>query len=334
MKSKKVLSLFFLAFFVIGSLACSRIESPTDEILLHPHEAEEPLTHTVSFYIPKWIQEALWEDEEQLIQDLLNLETTDREEVDGIIEAIRMRREQSENYAVFVDVDGMALIGTRGMSTRIQEMANIMLTMTQKRPEIRKELHYDTGFYFVIYYPVLFTTDQLPEWREAKKAYGNSIYFVTPGYCHFRQVNTGDKTVYTFAMCVAPSKVFDYAVNKSWLFHNSWEVGIHEFAHAMDYAIRKIDLSFQRKITKAYENAKEKGLWTYHLTAAPDSFRDNPKEYWAEGVEAWFVGKNETRIGRLNGEKSPPLNKATLPELDPLLYELLNEWLPYVDIEP
>ena len=28
------------------------------------------------------------------------------------------------------------------------------------------------------------------------------------------------------------------------------------------------------------------------------------------------------------------VNKVTLPEVDPLLYELLNEWLPYVDLEP
>ncbi len=314
--------------------ACGRIESPTQQILLHPHEVEEPLTHTVTFNIPKWIQDTLWEDEERLIQDLLKLETRDREKADSIIEAIRMRREQSENYYVFVDVDGMALIGTRGMSTRIQEMANIMLTMTQKRPEIRKELHYDTGFYFVIYYPVLFTTDQLPEWREAKKGFGDSIYFVPPGFCYFRQVNSEGEIVYSFAMCAAPSKVFDYAVNKAWWFHNSWQVGIHEFAHAMDYAIRKIDDTFETRLTTAYENAKEKGLWTYHLTAAPDSFRDNAKEYWAEGVEGWFIGKNETRIGWLDGAKSPPVNKVTLPEIDPLLYELLNEWLPYVDLEP
>lgn len=303
--------------------ACGRIESPTQEILLHPHEAEEPLTHTVQFQVPKWLQDILWENEEQLIQDLVKLELRDRKEIDSIIEAIRTRREQSEDYTVFVDVDGMALIGTRGIGTRIEEMANIMLTMTQKHPSIRKELHYDKGFYFVIYSPVFFTTEQLPEWREAKKGFGNNIYLIPPGFCYFG-----------LNMCVAPSKVSDYAVNKAWWFKNSWEVGIHEFGHAMDYAIRKIDPSFETKLTAAYENAKEKGLWTYHLNAPPDSFRDNPKEYWALGIEAWFLGKNETHIGWVNGERSPAMNKVTLPEVDPLLYELLNEWLPYVDIEP
>ena len=185
----------------------------------------------------------------------------------------------------------MALIGTRGMSTRIEEMANIMLTMTQKRPEIRKELHYDTGFYFVIYYPVKYTTDQLPEWREAKKGFGDSIYLIPPGFCYFRQVNSANRVIYSFSMCAAPSKVFDYAVNRAWWFKNSWQVGIHEFAHAMDYAIRKIDSSFEKKLTEAYENGKEKGLWTYHLTAPPDSFRDNPKEYWAEGCRGLVYWK-------------------------------------------
>ena len=303
--------------------ACDRIEQPTEQILLHPHTAEEPITHTVQFQIPTWLQKILWEDEDRLIQELLNLEINQREEIDRLIEAIRTRREQREDYTVFVDVEGMALIGTRGIGTRLEEIANIMLTMTQKHPEIRKQLHYNTGFYFVIYSPVDFTTDQLPEWREAKKGYGDSIYVVPPGFCY-----TG------LSMCASPSKVYDYAENNAWWFKNSWGVAIHEFGHAMDWAISEIDSSFASKLNEAYENAKDEGLWTYHLTSSPNSWRNNPAEYWAEGIEAWFIGKNETRIGWLDGAKSPPLNKVTLPELDPLLYELLNEWLPYVDLEP
>ena len=143
-----------------------------------------------------------------------------------------------------------------------------------------------------------------------------------------------DFVIVGFRMCGSPSKVYDYAENNAWWFKNSWEVAIHEFGHAMDWAISEIDSSFASKLNEAYENAKDEGLWTYHLTSSPNSRRNNPAEYWAEGIEAWFIGKNETRIGWLDGAKSPPLNKVTLPELDPLLYELLNEWLPHVDLEP
>ncbi|MCY3740414.1 MAG: hypothetical protein OXH00_05295 [Candidatus Poribacteria bacterium] len=323
-RRRKLRNLLFLLCLLCLFAGCDRIQTPTQQLLLHPHEDEEPMTHPVHFQIPVWLQETLWENEEQLIRDLLNLELRDREEIDRLIEAIRTRREQSEDYTVFVDVDGMALIGTRYMSTRIEEMANIMLTMTQKHPEIRKELHYDTGFYFVIFHPRYYIVPQLPEWRSIKELHypGNTLFIVPAGICDFNVQHN---------LCIAPSKVFDNEF-RSWGFKNSWEVAIHEFGHAIDYAIRKIDPSFEKKLNRAYENAKEKGLWTYYFHAVPNSPRDNPKEYWALGIEAWFVGKNETTFGKLG--KSPALTKGTLSELDPLLYELLDEWLPYVDLEP
>ena len=315
-----LLSLLCLLYLLTG---CDRVGTPTEQLLLHPHEAEEPRTHPVHNPVPFAIQQNIWESEILLIRDLLSLEIDDREEIDRIIEAIRTRREQAENYVHYVDVDGMALVGTKG--TWMNDMANIMLTMTSKRPAIRKQLRYDTGFYFVLFHPRYFTMPELPEWRSIKELYypGNTLFIIPAGMCAFDDKHN---------ICLAPSAVW-YNEFQAWGFENSWKVAIHEFGHAIDHAVRKIDPSFETKLNQAYENAKEKELWTYHFHAVPDSARDNPREYWALGIEAWFFGRVETSFGHLGNTKSPPLNKATLPELDPLLYKLLDEWLPYADLE-
>lgn len=314
-------SLFILLCLL--SLGCGRTDQPTSQItsqvLLHPHIPEH-VNHTVHFgEIPKWLQEQIWEDEEQLITDLLSLERTESAEIDRIIDEIVTIRQQIETYRVFLLVDGMALIGSNFLgNVWLENMANIMLTMTSKRPEIRKELHWNTGFYFAIFHPGRYAINQIPEWREFKRKLGNRLIIGIGGFCLQSK----------YYMCVAPSFVWENSLShQGFRPENSWRIAIHEFAHAIDFAIRKIDPSFQDKLQQAYENAKENKLWTYLTLDKPDSYRDNAQEYWAEGVEAWFIGKEDSFV-----KNAPFLDRESLLQFDPKLYELLNEWLPQEDI--
>jgi hypothetical protein len=58
---------------------------------------------------------------------------------------------------------------------------------------------------------------------------------------------------------------------------------IHEFAHCIhERGLRAIDESFDGKLRETYEKAVAAGLWAETYAA------ENHKEYWAEGVQAYF----------------------------------------------
>ncbi len=323
-------SLFILLCLL--SLGCGRTDQPTTQItsqvLLHPHTPEH-VNHTIRYSgVPANIRDSIWENEQQLIRDLLELEQTDSEEIDRIIDEIVKLRNQIETYKVFVDVDGMALISTKGLgSTWVEHMANIMLTMTSKHTEIREKLHYDTGFYFVLFHPGYYQINQLPEWKQFRKKLGNILLIGigVGGFCD----DQGGKY-----LCIAPSRVFDFELRGGLQPVNSWRVAIHEFAHAIDHAIRQIDLTFEDKLQQAYENAKEKKLWTHRAmnTSGSYAFRDNPMEYWAENVEIWFIGKNNSGTSYVEDQPAM-LEKEGILESDPKLYKLLDKWLPDTNLK-
>jgi len=87
---------------------------------------------------------------------------------------------------------------------------------------------------------------------------------------------------------------------------------IHEFAHAIHaMGLNVVDPPFEGRLRKAYDHAKEQGLWrgTYAIT--------NPAEYWAEGVQSWFDDNREhdSLHNRVN-------TRSELKEYDPALAAL------------
>jgi len=97
---------------------------------------------------------------------------------------------------------------------------------------------------------------------------------------------------------------------------------IHEFAHTIHEAINLVDKEkkFDKKLTAAYENALDKGLWrcSYKDMYAIVTIR----EYWAEGVQCWFDANNE------NNFKHNHVNtREELKAYDPGLAKLVEETL-------
>ena len=98
----------------------------------------------------------------------------------------------------------------------------------------------------------------------------------------------------------------------------SYNVLIHEFAHAIHlYGLNTIDPTFDKRLTRAYDAAMEKGLWkgTY---ASSDR-----REYWAEGTQSWFTPEDTP------DDNSPTRNhvntRTELKNYDPGLAALLAE---------
>ncbi len=125
---------------------------------------------------------------------------------------------------------------------------------------------------------------------------------------------------------------------------------VHEFGHAMHYAIRELDPAFQARLEEAYAVAyadavEDAGYWN-----GPEVYRQgdyamrNDREYWAMGVARWFgltsyfrdgvwPSFQDGRIHYAYGEYWSydtyiKKDHAAFLALDPLLYALLDAWLP------
>ncbi len=95
---------------------------------------------------------------------------------------------------------------------------------------------------------------------------------------------------------------------------------VHEFAHNVDFGLRRGREGFQQKLRAAFNNAKEKGLWknTYSM--------NNSAEYFAEGVQAWFNTCNMYVV--VNGHRTRIQTRAQLKDYDPMLHDLISEVMP------
>lgn len=102
------------------------------------------------------------------------------------------------------------------------------------------------------------------------------------------------------------------------------DIFVHEFAHGvLTMGVERQDggEEFRRRLTMAYEEALEAGLWEQVYAA------ENPDEYWAEGVQSWF-GLNDPP-GPIHNEIN---TRAELESYDPALAELIREVFGEVEV--
>lgn len=96
---------------------------------------------------------------------------------------------------------------------------------------------------------------------------------------------------------------------------------VHEFGHVLDYVISRYDPEFRPKLSKAYKTALELATWKGQYA------EKNSAEYWAEGVEFWYL-----QIGAMEWHRAYRIpafeSYEAFADHDPLLFELLDEWLP------
>ena len=85
--------------------------------------------------------------------------------------------------------------------------------------------------------------------------------------------------------------------------------------------VKRLDVEFDKKVSKLFDAATEKKLWK-GTAAARDRF-----EYWAAGVEAYFdaVGGGTAP----NGAARPIATREALKAYDPDLFALVDETMAY-----
>lgn len=100
---------------------------------------------------------------------------------------------------------------------------------------------------------------------------------------------------------------------------------VHEFAHNVEYGLRKYHKEFCAALDAAFQNAIEKNLWV-DAAGKKTYSRDNVSEYFAEGVQAWF---NTCRmVVAIDGKNTKLKYREQLKEYDPMLYEAIDMVMP------
>jgi hypothetical protein len=91
-------------------------------------------------------------------------------------------------------------------------------------------------------------------------------------------------------------------------------IGVHEFCHTIDSALRSLDPGWTARRNAAYQKAMAKGLWKFSYAAG------NPGEFWAEVAQSYFD------CNRVNNWNHGPVGtREQLKAYDPDTYEFVRE---------
>ena len=204
---------------------------------------------------------------------------------------------QEEYYDRYVDAGGIAIVGNSGVGdAHYIRAGHIVLAMTAKRPEIREWLSVENRFYMIL------------------AGDGDTTGWGYPPETRHSSIRLGYANV---AGC-AINSTGGYC--DGWVFGGQgqrvFEIFVHEFAHAIDYAITtRLDPGFDDAVNRAYTEALTSGAWAgLYAEAAPG-------EYWAEGAVVWFYDVGPGRQFE---------TYEALEAHDPLLFSLLDAWFPRV----
>ena len=335
-KNFLVFSIFIFLFCVLG---CG---DEGLETVLHDLGAA-PAAEGVVTEVPPEIKEIIWgRDVDALMAELKDvLDDGFYTNKDGrlvhdsanvapprLIRQICFRREQEAYYNKYISAGGIAIMGNRYIEDRFFYAArDIALGMTSKRPELRALLSpsrenrpgtTEDGFrnavsgrytisreFRIILKHVYHSFALLPEVR--LKTTVAPIYPQPSGIGGFFA---------TYAFVTVQDRYLQGV--KSIAMHAIFS---HEFAHAIHYAIRLLDPTFDDRLEAAYASAIENG--SYFGDSPRYSDLRNAREYWAGSASKW--------CGKFAGS-TKEFYHDKFREKDPLMYALLDEWLPLIDL--
>ena len=101
----------------------------------------------------------------------------------------------------------------------------------------------------------------------------------------------------------------------------SESIMVHEFAHNVDYALRKAWAGFEKRLLTCYNHAKTSGLWQGGVY---DYAMTNSEEYFAEASQAWYNTCRMIVKDTSTGKTFTLKTRDQLKVHDPDMYELLS----------
>jgi len=215
-------------------------------------------------------------------------------------------------YKKYVDAMGIPVLSSERVPDDALLVArDIINSMLAMRPDLRKSM-VDRKWRTGVIGETEMTMD-IPEYgdfRRPGKPEGEPINQLDRDYHANRSRGMGGNPT-----TGAEENLLGYPGTRYWGEH----IFVHEFAHAINSAVRTVDPAMQAEIRAAYDSAMAAGKYL-HPDGRKHYATTNAGEYWAEGAQWWFFSNyGECFKGNIKVE-TPDEFKA----YDPKLYELLS----------
>ena len=165
-------------------------------------------------------------------------------------------------YAKHIDVKGMPVVASGVVDdAALQRTYSIVTHMLAGRPDVLQAMVRNRMYLIIIGKDQVYT--DMPEYRNsANPAYQNERVRGTGG----RPTSFGEENLLTL-----PIDRYD-----------DESIGVHEFCHTIDGALRSVDSTWTARRNAAFQNARARGLWEFAYTGS------NPGEYWGEVCQTYF----------------------------------------------
>ena len=267
--------------------------------------------------VPEDIQAILWgKDVDTLMVELETAFTLapgiDRDiQTKHLIHKICLRREQEAFHSKYISAGGVAIMGNKILDDRFFYVArDLVLGMTHKRPELRELLSPSRenrpG-----------ATQHPPQHDVTRQQTPSRKFRMILSHAHtaIPETHLGGGVIH-YPIVPLGTAGGHYAIVPAYYFHDVLgfvAVFVHEFAHAIHFAIRLLDPTFDDRLAAAYDTAKENGSYF----SSGDHALRNKSEYWAESAQRWFTVLSREEQESLHDE---------FRRRDPLMSDLLAEW--------
>jgi DUF1680 family protein len=212
---------------------------------------------------------------------------------DEFFEKVRGRHREAARqfYKKYLDINGIPVVAAGEVAdAALYRTHEIVSHMLAGRPDIVEAMK-NRGMYLIIIGKDQLYTD-MPEYSDApNKDYLNERVRGTGGH----PTSFGEENLLSL-----PLDRYD-----------DESIGVHEFCHTIDGALRSIDPDWNDHRNAVYQNAIDKGLYKNAYAGS------NPGEYWAEIGQAYFD------CNRVNNWNHGPVGtREQLKAYDPAGYEL------------
>jgi alpha-glucosidase len=196
-------------------------------------------------------------------------------------------------YKKHLDVKGIPVAASGDVADEaLRRTHQIVNHLLAGRPDIIDAMIKDKMYLIIIGKDQVYT--DMPEYRDSPN----------PEYQNERVRGTGGKPT-----SFGEENLLSLPVDR----YDDESIGVHEFCHTVDGALRSMDPSWRERKNVVYQNALSKGLYKNAYAAG------NPGEYWAEICQSYFD------CNRVNNWNHGPIGaREQLKVYDPEGYELVR----------
>ncbi|HEY2759773.1 MAG TPA: hypothetical protein VGI75_03500 [Pirellulales bacterium] len=216
---------------------------------------------------------------------------------DSVFEKIRESDRDAARafYKKYINVGGLSAMSSADVADEaLQRTYYIVTHMLAGRPDILAQMKQSGTRLIIIGKDQVYT--DMPEYHHTRN----------PEFMNERVRGTGGLSVTSFG----EENLLNLPLDR----YDDESIGVHEFSHTIDAALRIIDPTWSGpdgRLAKAYKNAVDVGLWKFAYTGS------NQTEYWAEICQSYF-DTNRTN----NWNHAAVATREQLKQYDPVGYEL------------